>query len=86
VLEHFIKGQPFVAHFRQDEVGRAIDDASQPLNPVGGEAFTQSLDDGDATGHSGFKGHHHTFFVGCSKNFCAMNGQQSFVGCDHVFA
>ena len=80
------KVQPFVAHLGQDEVGRAIDDAGNPLDAVGRQALTQGLDDGNATGHSGLKRHHHAPGMGRRKNFGAVHGQQGLVGGDHVFA
>ena len=40
-FEHHVKVQAFVAHFTQDEVGGAVDDAGNPLNTVGAQAFAQ---------------------------------------------
>ena len=54
-----IKIQTLIAHRRQDEIGRAVDDAGEPLDSVGSQPFTQCLDDRDAARHSGFKRHHH---------------------------
>jgi hypothetical protein len=85
-FQHHVKVQALVAHFGQDEVGGAVDDACQPLDAVGRQAFTQRLDDGNTAGHSRFKRHHHTFGAGSSKNFGAMHSQQRFVGGDHVLA
>ena len=81
-----IKVQALLAHFGQDEIGGAIDDARHPLNAVGRETFAQGFDNGNTTRNSGFKRHHHTFGLSRRKNFCAVNRQQCFVGCDHMFA
>jgi hypothetical protein len=56
------------------------------MDAVSRQAFTQGLDDRDASRHSRFKRHHHTFFVSSGKNFSAMHSEQSFVGRDHVLA
>ena len=32
--QHRIKAQALVTHFAQDEIGRAVDDAGHPLDPV----------------------------------------------------
>ena len=86
LFEHVTKGQSFVAHFRQDEIGCAVDDARHPMDSVGTQTFAQSFDDRYATSNSRFKRHHHTFFVRRSKNLCAMYRQQSFVGSHHMLA
>ena len=75
LFEHIAKGQTFVTHFRQDEVRRAVDDASHPLDAVGTQTFAQCFDDGYATSNSRFKRHHHSFGMCGSKNFCAMHSQ-----------
>jgi len=85
-FQHHVEVQALVAHFAQDEVGGAVDDAGQPLDAVGRQAFAQGLDDGDATGHGGFKRHHHALGAGGGKNFGAVHGQQRLVGRHHVFA
>ena len=81
-----IKVEPLVAHLRQNEVGRAIDDACDPLDTVGCQTFSQCFDDGNTACHSGFKCNHHTFGMRCCKNFSAMDCQQGFVGGDDVLA
>ncbi|KAF5293037.1 hypothetical protein FQA39_LY19380 [Lamprigera yunnana] len=50
-FEHHVKVQALVAHFGQDEVGGAVDDAGDPLDLVGRQPLAQRFDDGDATGH-----------------------------------
>ena len=85
-FEHVGKVQPFIAHFAQDEVGSAVDDACNPLNAVGAQAFAQSLDDGYAASNSRFKSHHNAFLLRCLEDFCAMHGQQCLVGRNDVLA
>ena len=86
LLERHGEVQPLVAHFAQDEVGGAVDDAGNPLDAVGGQAFAQRLDDRNAAGHGGLKRHHHAFGRCRRKNLGAMHGQQGLVGRDHMFA
>ena len=85
-FQRHAKVQSFVAHFRQDKVGGAVDDARNPFDLVGRQAFTQAFDDGNAACHGGLKHYHHAFVVCCLKNLGAVHGQQRFVGCHHVFA
>ena len=86
LFERHIKVQALFAHLRQNEVGGAIDDARNPLNSVGGQAFTQGLDDGNASSYRSLKGHHDALGIGGFKNFGAMHCQQGFVGGDHMLA
>jgi len=85
-LEHDIEVETLVAHFGKDEVGGAVDDAGNPLNAVGSQAFTQGLDDRDATGHGRFERHHHALFLGGLEDFIAVRGNQRLVGGNHVLA
>ena len=75
LFEHITKCQTFVAHFRQDEVRRAIDDARHPMNAIGTQTFAQCFDDRYATCNGRFKRHHHTFFMRSSKYLCAVHCQ-----------
>ena len=86
IFQHHVKVQALVAHLAQDEVGGAVDDAGDPLDAVGGQAFAQRLDDGDATGHGRFKRHHHALGGRCGKDLGAVHGQQRLVGGDHMLA
>jgi hypothetical protein len=86
LLQHSVKRQAFVAHLRQNEVGRAIDDAGNPLDAVGGQALAQGFDDGNAPRHRCLESHDDALAVRRFKNLCAMHRQQGFVGGDHVFA
>ena len=56
------------------------------MDAVGGQALAQRFDDGNATGHGRFKGHHHTFGRSCRKNLGAVHCQQGLVGGHHMFA
>jgi hypothetical protein len=85
-LQHLGEGQALVAHLGKDEVGGAVDDAGQPLDAVGREAFAQRLDDGDAAGNGGFEGDHHALLLRGGEDLIAMHGQQRLVGGDHVLA
>ena len=85
-LEHVVEGQALVAHFGQDEIGRAVDDAGYPFDAVGGQAFAQRLDDRDATGHRRFEGDHDALLLGGGENLGAMHGEQRLVGRDHMLA
>ncbi len=85
-LEHVVKGQALVAHFGQDEIGRAVDDAGRPLDTVRRQTFAQGLDDGNATGHRGLEGDHDALLLGSREDFRAMHGEQRLVGGNHVLA
>jgi len=86
LLQRDSKVQALAAHFADDEIGSAVDDAGDPFDAVGGQALAQRLDDGNAAGHRGFKSHHHAALAGCGKDFRAVHGQQRLVGGDHVLA
>jgi hypothetical protein len=66
-LQHHVEVEALVAHLGQDEVGGAVDDAGDPLDAVGGEAFAQRLDDRDAAGHRRLEGHHHARWCAAAK-------------------
>ena len=74
------------AHLGQDEVGRAVDDAGDPFDPVGGEPFAQRLDDRDAARHRAFEGDHHALRVRGRENLVAVPGEERLVGRDDVLA
>jgi hypothetical protein len=86
LLQHGRKIEALVAHLGQDEVGGAVDDAGDPLDAVGREAFAQRLDDRDATGHGRFERHHHALLLRRREDLGAMHGEQRLVGGDHVLA
>ena len=84
--QHRGEGQPLVAHLRQDEVGGAVDDAGDPLDAVGRQAFAQRLDDGDAAADRGLEGDHHALLLRGGEDVVAVLGEQRLVGGDHVLA
>jgi hypothetical protein len=85
-LSTVVERQALVAHFGQDEVGRAVDDAGRPFDAVGGQAFAQRLDDRDAAGDRGLEGNHDALLLGGGEDLGAMHGQQRLVGGDHMLA
>ena len=85
-FQHGVEAQALVAHFGQDEVGGAVDDAGDPFDAVGGQAFAQRLDDGDAAGHCRLERHHHALVLRRLEYFVAVRGQQCLVGGDHMLA
>ena len=58
----------------------AVDDAGQPLDTVGAQAFPQGLDDRDATGDRCLEGHHHPFLGRGAEDLVAVHGDQRLVG------
>ena len=86
VLQGDVEVQALVAHFGQDEVGRAVDDADDPLDAVGREALAQRLDDGDAAGHRRLERDHHAAPVRGGEDLGAVHRQQRLVGGDDVLA
>ena len=46
--QHCLKSPAFFTHFCHDKVARAINDASQPVDLVGGQCFTQNFNNGNA--------------------------------------
>src|SRR5690606_24337120 len=85
-FQHIVKGTALVAHFGEDKVAGAVDDAGYPVDLVGGQAFAQRLEDRDAAGHGGFKGHVDTLGVCRGKNFVAVLGNQRLVGGNDMLA
>ena len=85
-LEYAIEAQAFVAHLGQNEVGGAVDDARDPLDAIGAQAFAQCLDDGNAAGHGGLEPDHHAVLLRGCKYFVAVRRKQRLVGGDDMFA
>ena len=86
LFQHGVEAQALVAHLGQDEVGGAVDDARDPLDAVGGQAFAQRLDDGDAAGHRRLERDHHALVLRRLEYLVAVRGQQRLVGGDHMLA
>ena len=80
------KRAAFFAHFGEDEVAGAVDDAGDAADAVGGEAFAQGFDNRDAARYCCFKLHHDVFFFRQREDFVAVFGEQFFVGGNDVFA
>ncbi len=36
LMQHRIERMPFIAHFGQNEIGRTVNNAGNPLNTIGG--------------------------------------------------
>ncbi|MCY1356691.1 hypothetical protein D9M69_431510 [compost metagenome] len=85
-LQHVLEGAAFLAHFGEDEVAGAVDDAGQPVDAVGREAFADRLDHRDAAGHGGLEGDHDALLAGLGEDLVAVHGDQRLVGGDHVLA
>ena len=86
LLERSIERQPFVAHFRQDEIAGAVDDPGNPFDAVGCQSLAQRLDDGYAARHRRLERDHYAFFLGGGENFGAVRGQQSLIGGNDMLA
>eukprot|EP01132_Coremiostelium_polycephalum_P022260 gene22259-biopygen12545 len=84
--QHVFEGTALLAHFGEDEVTGAVDDAGHPVDTVGGQAFTDRLDHRDATGHGGFERHDHALLAGLGEDFVTVHGNQRLVGSDHMLA
>ena len=69
-----------IAHFRQDVVGRAVDDARDVLDAVRGQAFAQRLDDRDAAGDGRLERDHHALRARGSKISVPCTASSAFVG------
>ena len=77
LFQHGVESQALVAHLGQDEIGRAVDDAGDPLDAVGRQAFAQRLDDRNAAGHGRLERHHHALVLRRLENLVAVHGQQA---------
>ena len=86
LFKHVRKIKSFTTHFRKDEIGRAIDDSRDPLDPISRQALAQRFDDGDTTSNGCFKCDYDAFGRSGSKNLSPMHCQQSLVGGHHMFA
>src|SRR5690606_18519473 len=70
----------------ENEVAGAIDDAGDPVDAVGRQAFTDRLDHRNAAGNRCFERHDHAFLASPGENFVAVNGDQRLVRGYHVFS
>ena len=85
-LQHDVEIEALRAHLREDEVGRAVDDAGDPLDAVGRQPFAQRLDDRDAAGHRRLERDHHATRARRREDLGAVHGEQRLVGRDHMLA
>ena len=74
------------AHFGQYEIGRAVDDAGDPLDPVGGQSFAQRFDDRNAAGDRRLERDHHALVRRRCEDFVAVLREQCLVRGDDVLA
>ena len=84
--EHLRERRAPGAHLGKNEVRRAVDDAGDPLDAVGGEAFAQRLDDRDAAGDRRLEADHHALRVRGGEDLGAVVREQRLVGGDDVLA
>jgi len=78
--QHVLEARSLLAHLRQDEVRGPVDDAGDPLDSVGGQAFAQRRDDRHAAGNRRFEGDHYPFLLCGKENLVAVCSQQGLVG------
>ena len=65
---------------------RAVDDAGDPLDAVGGQPFAQRLDDRDAAGDRRLERDHHALRLRGREDLVAVLREQRLVGGDDVLA
>ena len=85
-LQHGAERSARCAHFGQDEVGRAVDDPGDPLDPIGGQSFPQRLDDRDAAGDCTLERDHYALRVRSREDLVAVLREQRLVRGHHVLA
>ena len=83
-LEYFGDLAAAFAHGGEDKIARAVEDAVNAAQAVGGEPLAQSLDDGDAAGHRGLVGEGDAGRFAAVRERRAVMGDQRLVGGDHV--
>ena len=75
---------PLLPHLGEDEVGRPVDDAHDPVDPLTGERLAQRPHQRDGTGHRGLVQQVHAALAGQGPQRHAVGrGQQRLVGRDH---
>src|SRR5450830_634811 len=84
--QHVFEGTTLLAHFGEDEVTGAVDDAGNPVDAVGRKAFANRLDHRDTAGHGGFERNDHALLAGLGEDFVTVHGDQRLVRGDHVLA
>ena len=84
--QHLIELAPGVAHFRQDVIAGAVEDAVDPGNGVGRQPFAQPLEDRNAARHGRLEGQRHARPFGRGGQRLTVMGDQRLVGGDDVLA
>lgn len=77
---------PARAHFGENVIAGAIDNAGNGVNAVGGQALTHRLDYRNAAGNAGFVGNHNAGLLRCVENLITVHGNQGLVGSHHMLA
>ena len=85
-LQHVGEARAFVAHFGEDEIARAVDDAGDPFDAVRGQPFAQRLDDRYAAADGAFERHHDVLLLRGGENLVAVLREQRLVRGDDVLA
>ena len=80
VGEHVLELGALGVHAVEDVVGRAVDDAHDPLHAVAGERVAQRPDDRDRAGRGGLVVDLRADLVGGVEDLGAVGGQQRLVG------
>ena len=76
-FQGLVKAHVLALHLRQHEVRRAVDDAADAADMVGGQALVHRGDDRRAAADAGFKQEGRAVLFGKGQQLCA-------VGCDHL--
>jgi hypothetical protein len=84
--KHRRERRALCAHLGQDEVRCAVDDARDPLQPIGGKTLAQRLDDRNTAGDRTFEGHHHALGMRRREDLVAVPREQRLVRRDDVLA
>ena len=84
--ERLLEADALVGHLGEDVVRRAVDDAHQLVDALGGEGHLQRTDDGDAAGDAGAVFQVHALLASLGAEGVALLGDQFLVGGDDVLA
>ena len=84
-LEGILVAEAGLGHAGEDVVAGAVDDAVDGDDVVADEALLKDLDDGDATGDSGFEVDGDAAFLSEGKEFLAAFSEEGFVAGDDDF-
>ena len=84
--ERGVKGEPGRLHSGQHIVTRAVEDARDRRQPIGGDALAESAHHGNAAAHRRFEEQVDTAFGGAGEERLPVRGNQLLVGGDHRLA